>query len=147
MSIEPAAMTSEQVEQFLAEPRNAVLGTTRKDGSPQLSAIWFTYRDGLIYTSMYKGSAKYYNIRRDPRIVLCVNAAHPDARSVTIFGHAEFITSDTRLYEQLSREIALNYHDTAEEAEAYLGVAEEGEVAAVVLTPTKIISQDYNNSV
>lgn len=137
-------MTPEQVDEFLSEPRNAVMGTVRKDGSPQLSAIWFIYRAGKLYSNMYRSSAKYFNIRRDPRVVVCVNAAHSDARSVTIYGTAELIGEGTELFDWVDREMALQYHPTVEAAEAYLeGVDNEG-ISAVVVTPYKIISQDYN---
>ena len=137
-------MTAEQVEQFMSEPRNAVMGTIRKDGSPQLSAIWFLYREGKLYSYLYNSSAKYFNIRRDPRVTVCVNAAHPDARSVTLFGTAELISNDTEQYRRLERELALHYHDTAEAAEAYLASEEDQASSGVVVTPLKIISQDYN---
>lgn len=137
-------MTPEGVEEFLSEPRNVVLGTVRKDGSPQLSTIWFIYREGKLYSNMYKSSAKYYNIRRDPRVVVCANAAHPDARSVTIYGTAELIDEGTELFDWVDREMALQYHPTVEAAEAYLEGTDDEGVSAVVVTPHKVISQDYN---
>lgn len=120
------------------------MGTIRKDGSPQLSAIWFLYREGKLYSYLYNSSAKYFNIRRDPRVTVCVNAAHPDARSVTLFGTAELVSNDTGQYRRLERELALHYHDTAEAAEAYLSGAEDQASSAVIVTPHKIISHDYN---
>ena len=144
MTIDATTMTPEQVEQFLTEPRNAVMGTVRKAGSPQLSAIWFVYRDGKLYSCMYNSSAKYFNIRRDARVVVCVPGAHPDARSVTLYGTAELIPQNAGLYEQVERELAYRYHDTAEAAEAYLAESDDADASMVVVTPTKIIGQDYN---
>ena len=143
MTIEFTSMTPEQVEQFLAVPRNVVMGTVRKDGSPQLSAIWFVYRDGKLYTTVYNSSAKYFNIKRDPRVVVCVNAAHPDARSVTLFGTAELHDKTSDIYAQIDRELALRYHDTVEAAEAYMNIADDDASSLIVVTPSKIISQDY----
>ena len=137
-------MTQEQVDEFLSEPRNVVMGTVRKDGSPQLSAIWFLYRDGKLYTTVYNTSAKYYNIRRDPRVVVCVNAAHPDARSVTVFGTAELHGKDHPLYEEIEKGIAYQYHDSDEGAEKYLDASDEADASLIEVTPNKIISQDYN---
>jgi PPOX class probable F420-dependent enzyme len=34
---------------LLDEPLPAILGTTRADGSVQLTPVWFEYRDGLIW--------------------------------------------------------------------------------------------------
>lgn len=144
MSTEATTMTPEQVEEFLAAPRNAVMGTVRKNGSPQLSAIWFLYRDGKIYCCMHNSSAKYFNIKRDPRVVICVPGAHPDARSVTIYGTAELIPSNADMYHRLERELAYRYHDTPEEAEAYLEDYGGENASAAVVTPTKLIGEDYN---
>ena len=145
MTIEPTSMTEVQIEQYLAEPRNAVMGTIRKDGSPQLSAVWFVYRDGKMYTNLYNSSAKYFNIKRDPRVVICVNAAHPDARSVTLFGTAELHGKDSGIYAHIERELALRYHETAEAAEAYIAISDDDESSVVVVSPNRIISQDYNS--
>ena len=144
MSIEPVSMTQEELEQFLAEPRNAVMGTARRDGSPQLSAMWFTYREGKLYTSLYQSSAKYFNIRRNPKVAFCVNAAHPDARSVTIYGTAELIGEESGMFKQVERELAFHYHSTSEAAEAYLAISDDGASSVLVITPYKIISQVYN---
>lgn len=145
MSIDFETMTEEQIKEFLQTPRNAVMGTSRKDGSPQLSAIWFIMKDGKLCTTIYNKSAKYYNIRRDPRVVTCVNAAHPDARSVTIFGTAKMETHESDIYHEIEREIALNYHDSPEDAEVYLASSGDGFSSAVIVTAHKIISQDYNS--
>ena len=145
MTFEPVNMTDEQIDEFLRTPRNAVMGTIRKDGSPQLSAIWFIMREGKLCTTIYNSSAKYYNIKRDPRVVVCVNAPHPDARSVTIFGTAELLGQESDIYDKIERDTALNYHDSAEAAEAYRASAGEGLASVVIVTATKIISQDYNN--
>ena len=144
MTIEPVTMTPELVDQFLSEPRNAVMGTSRKDGSPQLSAVWFVYREGKLYSYMYNSSAKCFNIRRNPKVAICVNAAHPDARSVTIYGTAELFGKSTDVYRWVDRELAFRYHDTPAAAEAYMDRADDDEASAVVVSPYKIISQDYN---
>jgi PPOX class probable F420-dependent enzyme len=39
----------ERLQEFLAEPNPLVVGTVRKDGSVQMSPVWFEYRDGLIW--------------------------------------------------------------------------------------------------
>lgn len=144
MTTQAITMTEEDIERFLSEPRNAVLGTVRKNGSPQLSVVWFLYRHDKLYSYLYNSSAKYFNIRRDPRVVLCVNAAHPDARSVTLFGTAELIGQDDERYRRVERELAFRYHDTEQAAEAYLDIDADAEASAIVITPYRIIGEDYN---
>ena len=35
------ALSAEDTQRFLSEPRNVILGTLRQDGSPQLNPMWF----------------------------------------------------------------------------------------------------------
>jgi PPOX class probable F420-dependent enzyme len=39
----------ERLKAFLEEPHPIVLGTTRRDGSVQMSPVWYEFRDGLIW--------------------------------------------------------------------------------------------------
>jgi PPOX class probable F420-dependent enzyme len=39
----------DQLQAFLAEPNPITIGTTRRDGSVQMSPLWFEFRDGLIW--------------------------------------------------------------------------------------------------
>ena len=144
MAIECTDMSDRQVADFLAEPRHAIVATTRKDGSPQLSAVWFVYRDGKICFSIYNHSAKYFNIRRDPRVAVLVDAGCPDARTVTIYGNAELIEEQCTFRDELEWAIAQQYHDSAEEAVKYLETAKGPPSSMVVVTPDRILGHNYN---
>jgi hypothetical protein len=50
--------------------RHLVLGTLRADGSPRLSGIETTFRDGDLWLGMMPGSRKALDLRRDPRLAL-----------------------------------------------------------------------------
>lgn len=144
MAIEYTDMTDRQVTDFLAEPRHAIIATARKDGSPQLSTVWFVYRNGQICFAIYNHSAKYFNIRRDPRLAVLVDAGCPDARTVTIYGSAELIEEQSAFRDELEWAIAHQYHDSAEEAANYLEIAKGPPSSMVVVTPTRILGQNYN---
>jgi len=144
MAIEFTDMTDQQMADFLAEPRHAAVATTRKDGSPQLSAVWFVYRDGKIFFDIYNRSAKYFNIRRDPRVAVLVDAGCPDARTVTLYGHAELIEEPSSFRDELEWAIARQYHDSEEEAVKYMETAVGPPSSMVVVTPYRILGQDYN---
>ncbi len=62
--------TPEPLEAFLAEPRNVVIATIRKDGRPQMTPVWFYWDGERFYTSMVRASHKYRNLARDPRAQL-----------------------------------------------------------------------------
>lgn len=72
------------VREFLLAPRFAVLATTRADGAPQLSVIWYELRGDRIMFNTKHGRAKDRNIVRDPRVSLCVEDRY---RVVTVDGH------------------------------------------------------------
>ena len=59
--------------EFVRHNHNAVLATTRADGSPQLSPVTVGVDDGgRIVISTRETAVKTRNLRRDPRAVLCV---------------------------------------------------------------------------
>src|SRR5690349_4562797 len=83
-----ASMLSEKARAFLQERRFAVLGTINSDGSPQLTTMWYLLEDDTIVMNTKAGRVKDRNIRRHPRISICV----PDGYSyVSISGTAEII--------------------------------------------------------
>jgi PPOX class probable F420-dependent enzyme len=76
---------------FLAEHKFSVLSTGRRDGSPQASMVGHTSEGGDVLVVFRRSSAKYHNIRRQPRVVLSV----PDGRRVlTIYGDGELVETD-----------------------------------------------------
>lgn len=139
------AMTQAQVEEFLAASRHAIVGTNRRDGPPQLSPVWYLYEEGRIYIGVLVASAKYRNLRRDPRISLCVDGGHPDARAVMIHGGAELIEAESPWREKILWRINRRYHDSDEETRRYQEMSRDwGPRGLIVVTPEKIISQDFN---
>ena len=139
------AMTQAQVEQFLEPPRHAIVGTNRRDGPPQLSPVWYLYEDGRLYIGVLVTSAKYRNLRRDPRISLCIDGGHPDARAVMIYGSAELIEAESPWQDEMIWRIARRYHDSDEDARRYQETSRDwGRTVLIVVTPEKIISQDFN---
>ena len=139
------AMTPAQVEAFLEAPRHAIVGTNRRDGPPQLSPVWYLYEDGRYYIGVLAATAKVRNLRRDPRISLCVDGGHPDARAVMIHGGAELIEAESPWREQVIWRIIRRYHDSDEDARQYQETSRDwGPTVLIVVTPEKIISQDFN---
>ena len=139
------AMTQAQVEAFLEAPRHAIVGTNRRDGPPQLSPVWYLYEDGCIYISVLVTSAKYRNLGRDPRISLCVDGGHPDARAVMIHGSAELIEAESPWRDEMIWRITRRYHESDQDAHRFEEQARDwGRTALIVVTPEKIISQDFN---
>jgi PPOX class probable F420-dependent enzyme len=138
-------MTPEQIDAFIAAPRHAVVAAVRRDGSPQLSPIWYLREKDRIYFSILVDSAKYRQLRRDPRIALCIDGGHPDARFVTVYGRAEILEDESPWREDLEWRIVRRYHDTEEQARRYQQeTAGDGPGALVAVTPERVVGRDYN---
>ncbi|MEX2235958.1 MAG: PPOX class F420-dependent oxidoreductase [Dehalococcoidia bacterium] len=89
-----AEISAADADRFLNEQRLAVLGTIKADGVPQLSPVYFAWDGASLYLSLTKTRAKYHNIRRDPRVSLCVLQDTPPYQSVTVYGRAEIEEED-----------------------------------------------------
>ena len=139
-------MSQAQIEQFLAAPRYAIVGTNRRDGPPLLSPVWYLHEDGALYISMSTASAKYRNLARDPRIALCIAGDPPDARSVTVYGTADvhFAGSGEWVHDCIWRLVRRYYDSDAAARKEFFSEDELEEVALVAVTPQRIIAQDYN---
>lgn len=81
-------LTDEQ-RQYLESHQLAVLGTGKRDGSPQLSMINYRFDGAHIFISVTSDRAKWTNTRRQPKVALLV----PDGRrQLVIYGAVEGIT-------------------------------------------------------
>ena len=93
----PRIAQADQVElpelmEFLRPRHRAVLITTRRDGRPQSSPLSCGLDPaGRILISTYPRRAKTGNIRRDPKVSLCVLSDDWDGPYVHIDGHADVV--------------------------------------------------------
>ncbi len=84
--------TPEQ-EALVKEQKLGVLATQKKDGSSQLSPVYYVYQEGRIVISITKTRAKYHNIKRNPQVSICI--MNPEGRPyVTVYGRAEIEEED-----------------------------------------------------
>jgi len=64
---------AESVREFARTNHRAVLATARRDGRPQLSPVLVgLHDDGRLHVSTSETAAKVRNVRRDPRVSLCL---------------------------------------------------------------------------
>jgi PPOX class probable F420-dependent enzyme len=71
-------MSDEEYRAFMTHgTRTAKAATTRPDGRPHITPVWFVLDgDDLIFTT-HETSLKARDLRRDPRICLCVDDETP----------------------------------------------------------------------
>ncbi len=144
MSIPMSSMSEEKIAEFLAEQRFAVVGTNRRDGPPQLTPVWYLHENGKIYISVLLNGAKARNLRRDPRIALCIAGSCPDARSVMVYGEVEFMDGSEARAQDINWKITRRYYESDEAALEYFKQATDNFVI-VTITPARILAEDYNN--
>jgi PPOX class probable F420-dependent enzyme len=66
-------VTPEQARDFLRDNHRVVMATIRSDGRPQLSPVTAAVdAEGRVIVSSRETAIKVKNLRRDPRIALCL---------------------------------------------------------------------------
>jgi PPOX class probable F420-dependent enzyme len=98
-------------DRHLATTANAMVATIRRDGSVQLSPNWYLWTGDAILVSTTSSTAKVHNIRRDPRVTVCIDEAKTGSY-VTITGRAELIEDDRVL--ALTQALLAKYVSEAE---------------------------------
>ena len=74
-----------KVEAFLEGKHFGKLATLMKDGRPQVTPIWYMYKDGKLWVNTTTDRVKFRNVKRDPRVCLLVDDGYP---YVSIWGKA-----------------------------------------------------------
>jgi PPOX class probable F420-dependent enzyme len=78
---------------FIREHHQAVMQTYRRDGAPQLSPVACAVDgDGLVVVSTRETALKTKNLRRDPRVSLCVISDGFYGDWIQLDGHAEVVS-------------------------------------------------------
>ncbi|HEX9414330.1 MAG TPA: PPOX class F420-dependent oxidoreductase [Ktedonobacterales bacterium] len=104
--METMMLLTDEVRAFLAEPRFAVLATANADGSPQQTVMWYELQGDEIMMNTARGRLKDNNLRRDPRISICVDDGY---RFVTIAGTARLIEDQETAQADIFG-LAVRYH-------------------------------------
>src|ERR1051326_6681477 len=59
-----------RLKALFEEPIFLALGTTRRDGSVQMTPVWYEYRDNQIWLNGGPKRDWYKHLKRDPRITM-----------------------------------------------------------------------------
>jgi PPOX class probable F420-dependent enzyme len=138
----PARLSKSQREQFLSGRHVAVLVTILADGSPLPTPIWYLYRDGVFYFRTASNAIKTENIRRDPRVSICVQDERAPYKSIIARGTAEIVDSLDWLGREIPRHYlgivgAIGYRAAAREQ------IEQGPEVTLVVRPEHMTSSDF----
>ena len=133
-------MTVAEYKEFLMTgTRTGKLATVRDDGRPHVAPIWFVLDgDSLVFTTWHE-SVKAANIRRDPRVSICIDEEIPPFAFVIVEGTVT-ITEEPQERLYWATRIAKRYMGS-ELAETYgKRNSVEGELV-IRIEPTKVIAQ------
>ena len=128
-----------EVVAFLSDgTRTGKLGWTAADGRPLVAPVWFVVEDGALLFNTGKETAKGRAVRRDPRVVLCIDLEEPPYAFVQVQGTAT-ISEDPGELLRSATAIGRRYMgaDRAEEFGKRNGVPGE---LIVRVEPTKVIA-------
>ena len=83
-------------ESFLRTTHHAIVATIAPDGTPQLTPNWYLWDGEAFWVSTLEWTVKVRNIRRDPRVTLCIDPGVRRVDYVQVTGRAEVIDGDVR---------------------------------------------------
>jgi PPOX class probable F420-dependent enzyme len=132
-------MTKMEYQSFLRDSaRTAVLATVRADGRPHAAPVWFDLDGDTLVLTTGHDTVKGRNMRRDPRVTLCIEDENPPFHFVIIEGTAELTAEDPNLLHWATR-IGGRYMG-AERAEEYGQRNAVSSELLVRITPQKILA-------
>lgn len=134
-------MSKVEVREFLMySTRTGKVSTVRENGRPHIAPVWFVLdeNDRIIFTTWHE-TVKAANLRRDPRVSICVDDQQPPFSFVVIEGMAELEEQAQDMLDWTTR-LARRYmgEDLADSYGKRNAV--EGELL-VRVTPEKIIAR------
>ena len=109
-------MKPEDMEQFLQHPNNGVIATLRQDGRPYTVPIWWLWKDGAIWVTGTLSRVWCQQLKRDPRMSLCIEGLLPFSGHVEFDGVAEAKELPEFDIWPVSRELAVKYVGRGDES-------------------------------
>jgi PPOX class probable F420-dependent enzyme len=134
----PLELTAEQrafIDQAGTFARLATLG---RDGTPQLTVMWFRRMDNEFRMVCEPNAAKARNIARDARVAIVIEHPADPYRYLQFRGFAE-LKPDPALGADETRELAWRYLGR-ERGDAYLAGVDGAALVTIVVRPERVTS-------
>lgn len=138
-------MTDEEMWSFIAGCKSLQVATLNKDGTPQLTTLWFAIVDGAIVFETFTKSQKIVNLRRDPRIAVLVEdgTTYDQLRGVSINGRAELVDDPARVEKFAEAVVRKNNPEVPADMVPQAAKAMARKRTVVVVKPERIASWDH----
>ena len=134
-------MDARDVNEFLAGIKMAVMATINHDGSPHLSPNWYYYDEERLFFVTTKGRKKFFNLKRDQRMSVCVYEPPLASDYVVVQGTATIddLVPTSELW-GTARLVIERYVD-ADDVDAYVERWKTEPRILVAITPEKIYTR------
>ena len=134
-------MDALDVNEFLAGIKMAVMATINHDGSPHLSPNWYYYDEERLFFVTTKERKKFFNLKRDQRMSVCVYEPPLASDYVVVQGTATIddLVPTSELW-GTARLVIERYVD-ADEVDAYVERWKTEPRILVAITPEKIYTR------
>ncbi len=137
------SLGKEEIEAFLREPNVAVIATVTPDGSPHAVPTWYEYDNGEIVLHMGAGSRRYGNIKRNSRVVVCIDTRTPPYKAAIIEGRARTEETKPGAEDERTRRMAVHYLGEAV-GNRYADAMKGQSPIVAHVSPERILSWDYS---
>ena len=124
-----------EMEQHLAGNCLANLATVNRDGSPQVTPVWYGYREGKFMVITHDSVLKTRNIRRDPRVSLSIATPDVPYAYVLARGKARMTTDDL---EAVVTSICVRYRGDEKGMAFAQEIMESGKAVLIEITPDRL---------
>ena len=139
------AMTEEEIWAFIEKQKSLQVATLNKDGSVQLTTLWFAIVDGAIVFETFTKSQKIVNLKRDPRIAVLLEdgTVYNELRGVTMNAIAEVHSDPEKVHELAKAVMIRNNPEVPKDALDKAAKRLASKRSAVVIRPEKVVSWDH----
>ena len=138
-------MTDAEIWPFIESRKSLQVATLNRDGSPQLTTLWFAVVDGAIVFETFTKSQKIVNLKRDPRIAVLVEdgTTYDQLRGVSINARAELVDEPAEVERYAAHIVRKNNPEVPPEMVPQAAKMMAQKRTVVVIRPERIASWDH----
>ena len=134
-------MDARDVNDFLSGIKMAVMATINNDGSPHLSPNWYYYDGAQLFFVTTKERKKFFNLKRDQRMAVCVYEPPLASYYVVVQGAAtiDALVPTSELW--WAARLVIERYVKADEVDTYIERWKTQPRILVTITPEKIYTR------
>jgi PPOX class probable F420-dependent enzyme len=138
-------MSEDEIWDLIRSSKNLQVATLNKDGSVQLTTLWYAIVDGAIVFETFTKSQKVVNLKRDPRIAVLVEegTTYDQLRGVSINGRAELVDDPAAVERFAEAILAKNNPEVPSEMRPQAAKMMARKRTVVIVRPERIASWDH----